>query len=86
MISIAMEDGAAIEEPEPEEPEPEEPEPEEPVDHKEQYLGMMMELQNYLLNKTSYSASTVAELDMNFDGKLDVLDLALLKRMIMEIE
>ena len=28
----------------------------------------------------------VAELDMNFDGKLDVLDLALLKRMIMEIE
>ncbi len=81
MISIAMEDGAVIEE-----PEPEEPEPEEPVDHKEQYLGMMMELQNYLLNKTSYSASTVAELDMNFDGKLDVLDLALLKRMIMEIE
>lgn len=58
------------------------PPQEDPQNPSEQYLDKVIQLQHYLLNESGYSPSKVTELDMNFDGELNTLDLILLKRMI----
>lgn len=76
IISIGMGEADETEEP------PVTPPQEEPQNPSEQYLDKIIQLQRYLLNESGYSPIEVTELDMNFDGKLDALDLMLLKRMI----
>lgn len=76
IIGIGMGEGDEEEEP------PVTPPQEDPQNPSEQYLDKVIQLQHYLLNESGYSPSEVTELDMNFDGKLDALDLILLKRMI----
>lgn len=76
IIGIGMGEGDEEEEP------PVTPPQEDPQNPSEQYLDKMIQLQHYLLNESGYSPSEVTELDMNFDGELNTLDLILLKRMI----
>ncbi|MBR7037704.1 MAG: hypothetical protein IKI21_00425 [Oscillospiraceae bacterium] len=62
----------------------EEPTEEVDVEKREYYLTILEQLQNYLHGSVSYSPDVLRDLDMDFNGTLDVFDLALLKRLYAE--
>lgn len=47
-------------------------------------LSSLVQLQRYLLGDTNYDLLTIPDLDMNLDGKIDVLDMAYLKEIILK--
>lgn len=51
---------------------------------KEEYENMLIQLKKYLLSEKGYSPTLVNELDMNYDGRLDVFDMIILRQLYEE--
>lgn len=51
-------------------------------DDNEFYISMIIELNKYLLNDVGYDSMNIKDLDMNLDGKINVVDLAILKSLV----
>lgn len=59
-------------------------EPEITGEKRDYYLTLITQLQNYLHQRASYSPKIINELDMNYDGILNIYDLVLLKKLALD--